>query len=304
MLVGMSQEKLGDALGLTFQQVQKYEKGTNRIGASRLQQIAKVLGVPVSFFFEDAPRRTPAAGRLRRSAGPRLCRRLPVDLRRACSSTSAFVRIKDRKVRRRIIDLVDALGRHERTRPSAEAWTLERVPRRSGLTARALRCTRTPRSRSPARPPSFHGASAWLARTICSPANPCPKAIPTRSATASPTRSSICSSERQSGRDACEVARRLRDAGHHQPRRHRRRDARRPTAVTQGQARRRRARTAIKRHRLRAGRLPLEEAPRSKCCCTPSRPTSPRASTPPATRTKARATRASCSAMPAARRRS
>jgi len=50
MLVGMSQEKLGESLGLTFQQVQKYEKGANRIGASRLYQIARVLGVPVEFF--------------------------------------------------------------------------------------------------------------------------------------------------------------------------------------------------------------------------------------------------------------
>src|ERR671914_1569018 len=55
MIVGMSQEKLGESLGLTFQQVQKYEKGTNRIGASRLQQISKVLGVPIEFFFEGAP---------------------------------------------------------------------------------------------------------------------------------------------------------------------------------------------------------------------------------------------------------
>src|SRR3954464_12148118 len=55
MMLGMSQEKLGDALGLTFQQVQKYEKGTNRIGASRLQQISQTLQVPVSFFFEGAP---------------------------------------------------------------------------------------------------------------------------------------------------------------------------------------------------------------------------------------------------------
>src|SRR5271163_4655826 len=52
----MSQEKLGDALGLTFQQVQKYEKGINRIGAGRLQQIAQILQVPVTFFFEGAPR--------------------------------------------------------------------------------------------------------------------------------------------------------------------------------------------------------------------------------------------------------
>ena len=55
MMLSMSQEKLGDALGLTFQQVQKYEKGTNRIGASRLQHIAQILQVPVSFFFEGGP---------------------------------------------------------------------------------------------------------------------------------------------------------------------------------------------------------------------------------------------------------
>ena len=55
MMLAMSQGKLGDALGLTFQQVQKYEKGTNRIGASRLQQISHILQVPVTFFFEGAP---------------------------------------------------------------------------------------------------------------------------------------------------------------------------------------------------------------------------------------------------------
>ncbi len=55
MMLSMSQEKLGDALGLTFQQVQKYEKGTNQIGASRLQQISLILQVPVAFFFEGAP---------------------------------------------------------------------------------------------------------------------------------------------------------------------------------------------------------------------------------------------------------
>src|SRR5438132_9700768 len=55
MMLGMSQEKLGDALGITFQQVQKYEKGTNRISASRLQHISQILQVPVAFFFEGAP---------------------------------------------------------------------------------------------------------------------------------------------------------------------------------------------------------------------------------------------------------
>ena len=68
MMLGMSQEKLGDALGLTFQQVQKYEKGTNRIGASRLQQISLILQVPVSFFFEGAPPPPGSARRLCRGA--------------------------------------------------------------------------------------------------------------------------------------------------------------------------------------------------------------------------------------------
>ena len=55
MVIGMSQEKLGERMGLTFQQIQKYEKGTNRIGASRLFQLSQILDVPVQFFFENAP---------------------------------------------------------------------------------------------------------------------------------------------------------------------------------------------------------------------------------------------------------
>jgi transcriptional regulator with XRE-family HTH domain len=62
MMLGMSQEKLGDALGLTFQQVQKYEKGTNRMGASRLQHVADILQVPVTFFFDGAPGQRQADG--------------------------------------------------------------------------------------------------------------------------------------------------------------------------------------------------------------------------------------------------
>ena len=71
MILGMSQEKLGEALGITFQQIQKYEKGTNRIGASRLQEIARFCGVPVEFFFEGAPQPTRAV-RLRRGGVDRL----------------------------------------------------------------------------------------------------------------------------------------------------------------------------------------------------------------------------------------
>ena len=77
MMLGMSQEKLGDALGLTFQQVQKYEKGTNRIGASRLQQISNILQVPVSFFFEGAPNNSNPAIGFWRSPFAVLCLGLP-----------------------------------------------------------------------------------------------------------------------------------------------------------------------------------------------------------------------------------
>src|SRR5580700_7111498 len=65
LMLGMSQEKLGDGLGLTFQQVQKYEKGTNRISASRLQEMSYILQVPVPFFFEGAPQ---TAGQSRKHA--------------------------------------------------------------------------------------------------------------------------------------------------------------------------------------------------------------------------------------------
>src|SRR3954463_7868376 len=70
MMLSMSQEKLGDALGFTFQQVQKYEKGTNRIGASRLQQISIILQVPVAFFFEGVPSPTDTPGGFAEGASP------------------------------------------------------------------------------------------------------------------------------------------------------------------------------------------------------------------------------------------
>jgi transcriptional regulator with XRE-family HTH domain len=63
LMLGLSQEKLAKAIGLTFQQVQKYERGTNRMGASRLQQIANVLEVPVTFFFGGAPGQSEAGGK-------------------------------------------------------------------------------------------------------------------------------------------------------------------------------------------------------------------------------------------------
>lgn len=106
MMLGMSQEKLGEQLGITFQQIQKYEKGTNRIGASRLQHISTVLTVPVSFFFEDAPG-TPDEQPGMSERGPDFV----VDFLSSAEGiqlNKAFVRIRDPKLRRRIIELVRA----------------------------------------------------------------------------------------------------------------------------------------------------------------------------------------------------
>ncbi|WP_425419926.1 helix-turn-helix domain-containing protein [Oricola indica] len=109
-MMGMSQEKLGEQLGITFQQVQKYEKGTNRVGASRLQNIAAILGVPVSFFFEDAPGDsvTSEVGGMNESSSSYVVNFL--SSAEGLQLNRAFVRISDPKVRRRIIDLVKALA--------------------------------------------------------------------------------------------------------------------------------------------------------------------------------------------------
>ena len=112
IMLGMSQEKLGEGLGLTFQQIQKYEKGTNRIGASRIQQISAILQVPVSFLFEgvpggavnaegvsDAPSPAYVADFLATSEGLALIR--------------AFTNVPDIKLRRAIVDLVQQIGGRE-----------------------------------------------------------------------------------------------------------------------------------------------------------------------------------------------
>ncbi|MBI1391369.1 MAG: helix-turn-helix domain-containing protein [Alphaproteobacteria bacterium] len=111
-MIGMSQEKLGESLGLTFQQIQKYEKGTNRMGASRLFQIAQVLDVPLQFLFEglepqagrrgfseDGPSFEPSEPFMRFMSSPEgveLCRH--------------FADIADPRVRKRIIDLIKTLS--------------------------------------------------------------------------------------------------------------------------------------------------------------------------------------------------
>src|SRR5512135_179134 len=112
MMLSMSQEKLGDALGLTFQQVQKYEKGTNRIGASRLQQIAHILQVPVSFFFEGAPT-SPGlqvhGGGMSEAPSPAYVSDF-LATSDGLSLTKSFMRIKNSKLRRRIVDLVEQIA--------------------------------------------------------------------------------------------------------------------------------------------------------------------------------------------------
>jgi transcriptional regulator with XRE-family HTH domain len=110
MMLSMSQEKLGDALGLTFQQVQKYEKGTNRIGASRLQQISHILQVPVAFFFEGAPNlHSPGGEGLKEAPSPAYISDF-LATSEGLALTRAFTRIKNAKLRRRVVDLVEEIA--------------------------------------------------------------------------------------------------------------------------------------------------------------------------------------------------
>ncbi|HEV7415199.1 helix-turn-helix domain-containing protein [Tianweitania sediminis] len=111
-MIGMSQEKLGEQLGITFQQIQKYEKGTNRVGASRLQAIGGIMNVPVSYFFEDAPR--DGAG------GPEFGEPPAPSFETDFLSTTegiqlfrSFTKITDPKVRRRVLDLIKVLAAEE-----------------------------------------------------------------------------------------------------------------------------------------------------------------------------------------------
>ena len=108
MLIGMSQERLGELLGLTFQQVQKYEKGINRIGAGRLFEVAGILGVPIGFFYEDAEANGTASGFSESGEPPPVMEFLASG--EGLQLSLAFMRIKDVKVRRRILDLVRSLA--------------------------------------------------------------------------------------------------------------------------------------------------------------------------------------------------
>jgi transcriptional regulator with XRE-family HTH domain len=114
MVIGMSQEKLGERMGLTFQQIQKYEKGTNRVGASRLFQLSQILDVPVQFFFEDAPVSVGARGAAMAAGfAESKTEAFLLDFlnsRDGLELNRAFVKITDPKVRKRVVELVRALS--------------------------------------------------------------------------------------------------------------------------------------------------------------------------------------------------
>jgi transcriptional regulator with XRE-family HTH domain len=112
IMLGMSQEKLGEALGLTFQQIQKYEKGTNRVGASRIQQISEILQVPVSFLFEGGPTGTTSPEGFSEGTSPTYVADF-LATSEGLALTRAFTRITDAKLRRSIVDLVEQIASRE-----------------------------------------------------------------------------------------------------------------------------------------------------------------------------------------------
>ena len=112
IMLGMSQEKLGEALGLTFQQVQKYEKGTNRVGASRIQQISEILQVPVSFLFEGGPSGTTGSDGFSEGTSPAYVSDF-LATSEGQSLTRAFTRITDAKLRRSIVEMVEQIAARE-----------------------------------------------------------------------------------------------------------------------------------------------------------------------------------------------
>ena len=110
MMLGKSQENLGDALGLTFQQVQKYEKGANRIGASRLQHIAQILQVPISFFFDGGPNAANGKPSGQQSAPSPAYVSAFLATADGLALVKAFMALKDAKLRRSIVDLAKEIA--------------------------------------------------------------------------------------------------------------------------------------------------------------------------------------------------
>jgi transcriptional regulator with XRE-family HTH domain len=114
-LLGMSQQKLGEAIGLTFQQVQKYERGTNRVGSSRMFELARVLDVPVSYFFEEMGSDVAARGRqhafgIAAEAPTSSGGADPMTKRETLELVRAYYKITDAKIRKRLFEMTKALA--------------------------------------------------------------------------------------------------------------------------------------------------------------------------------------------------
>jgi transcriptional regulator with XRE-family HTH domain len=131
-MLRLSQEKLGAALGLTFQQVQKYERGTNRAGASRLHELSKILDVPISFFFDEQdPVRAPAIPTGFAENVAETYRPDPMKQRETIELVDAYSQIRDPRIQRRLFELLQTLvdepaRRNRRGRPRRTAQPLDR----------------------------------------------------------------------------------------------------------------------------------------------------------------------------------
>jgi transcriptional regulator with XRE-family HTH domain len=130
-MLGLSQEKLGEAIGLTFQQVQKYERGANRIGASRLHELSRVMDVPVSFFFDDVdPVRAPAIPGGFSEPPQEAFESDPLRKRETVELVDAYYTIEDAAVRRRLFELARTLAADaDRAAEKAPARSARRVRR-------------------------------------------------------------------------------------------------------------------------------------------------------------------------------
>ena len=129
-LLGISQEKLGEAVGLSFQQVQKYERGVNRIGASRLFDLCRVLDVPVSFFFDDMPSEVAARSpdQIKGIAGKQAKYELdPMAKRETRELVWAYYKISDPKVRKRLFEITKTLAKMEQKAASEPSEMQEEV---------------------------------------------------------------------------------------------------------------------------------------------------------------------------------
>ncbi len=120
-LLGMSQDKLGKALNLTFQQIQKYERGANRIGSSRLYKLSQILDVPVSFFFDDMPAEVTGKASGMAEGGKQSFEVGQLSRRETLELVRAYYKIKDPSVRKKLFEMVKALGKSSLNSESDEA---------------------------------------------------------------------------------------------------------------------------------------------------------------------------------------